>query len=104
MSTATPPTPLVAPAPLEIPGPVARISSLDDLYRLTSVPDQRVVFRHVVMAPRGDREIQHATQNPLPFTHEDVSFGNPEMRSLKEKNVGFSRSLVSQRINLPPYC
>ncbi len=47
MSTATPPMIPEAPAPLEIPGPVARVPSLDELYRLTEVPDRRVVFRGV---------------------------------------------------------
>ncbi len=47
MSTATTSTTMAAPAPLEMPGPVAHVPSLDDLYRLTEVPDQRVVFRGV---------------------------------------------------------
>lgn len=44
MTAAT--TPLIpeAPAPLEIPGPVARVPSLEEVYRLTEVPDRRVVF------------------------------------------------------------
>jgi Uma2 family endonuclease len=48
MSTATTPTSPAAPPPLELPGgPVARVPSLDELYRLTEVPDRRVVFRGV---------------------------------------------------------
>jgi Uma2 family endonuclease len=48
MSTATTPKSPTAPAPLEMPGgPVARVPSLDELYRLTEVPDRRVVFRGV---------------------------------------------------------
>jgi Uma2 family endonuclease len=48
MSTATTPTSPAAPAPLEMPGgPVARVPSLDELRRLTEVPDRRVVFRGV---------------------------------------------------------
>jgi Uma2 family endonuclease len=48
MSTATTPTSPAAPTPLEMPGgPVARVPSLDELYRLTEVPDRRVVFRGV---------------------------------------------------------
>jgi Uma2 family endonuclease len=48
MSTATTPTSPAAPLPLEMPGgPVARVPSLDELYRLTEVPDRRVVFRGV---------------------------------------------------------
>jgi Uma2 family endonuclease len=35
------------PAPLEIPGPVARVPSLEEVYRLTEVPDRRVVYRGV---------------------------------------------------------
>ncbi len=34
-------------APLEIPGPIAHVPSLDRLYELTSIPDRRVVFRGV---------------------------------------------------------
>ncbi len=47
MSTMT--TPLI-PAdltPLEIPGPIAHVPSLDRLYDLTAIPDRRVVFRGV---------------------------------------------------------
>jgi Uma2 family endonuclease len=48
MSTATTPTSPAALTPLEMPGgPVARVPSLDELYRLTEVPDRRVVFRDV---------------------------------------------------------
>jgi Uma2 family endonuclease len=48
MSTATTTTSPADPAPLEMPGgPVARVPSLDELYRLTEVPDRRVVFRGV---------------------------------------------------------
>jgi Uma2 family endonuclease len=35
------------PPPLEIPGPVSRVPSLEEVYRLTEVPDRRVVFRGV---------------------------------------------------------
>jgi Uma2 family endonuclease len=47
MTTATTHTTLAAPAPLEIPGPVAQVPSLDELDRLTEVPDRRVVYRGV---------------------------------------------------------
>ncbi len=47
MTTATTPRTMAAPAPLEIPGPVAHVPSLDTLRRLTDVPDRRVVFRDV---------------------------------------------------------
>ncbi len=50
MSTATTPMIPEAPAPLEIPGPVARVPSLDELYNLTDIPDRRVVFRGVEWA------------------------------------------------------
>jgi Uma2 family endonuclease len=46
MSTTTHPTTAVPPA-LEVPGPVTRVPSLEELERLTQVPDQRVVFRGV---------------------------------------------------------
>jgi Uma2 family endonuclease len=36
-----------APPPLEIPVPVAGVPSLDELRRLTEIPDRRVVFRGV---------------------------------------------------------
>jgi Uma2 family endonuclease len=36
-----------APASLEVPGPVMRVPSLDELERLTAVPDRRVVYRGV---------------------------------------------------------
>ncbi len=47
MTTATTPMIPEGPAPLEIPGPVARVPSLDEVYRLTEVPDRRVVYRGV---------------------------------------------------------
>jgi Uma2 family endonuclease len=47
VSTATTHMTTAAPAPLEIPGPVAHVPSLEELYRLTDVPERRVVFRDV---------------------------------------------------------
>jgi Uma2 family endonuclease len=47
MSTATPPMTSEAPAPLEMPVPVAGVPSLEEIRRLTEVPDRRVVFRGV---------------------------------------------------------
>ncbi|MHB1559944.1 MAG: Uma2 family endonuclease [Isosphaeraceae bacterium] len=47
MTTATTPTASEALAPLEIPGPVARVPSLEELHRLTEVPDRPVVYRGV---------------------------------------------------------
>ncbi len=47
MSTVTTPPITADLAPLEIPGPGARVPSLDRLYELTAVPDRRVVFRGV---------------------------------------------------------
>jgi Uma2 family endonuclease len=46
VSTTTHPTTAV-PAALEVPGPVARVPSLEEIERLTEVPDRRVVFRGV---------------------------------------------------------
>lgn len=43
MSTAT--TQPAAPSPLEMPVPLVRMPSLDELRRLTEVPDRRVVYR-----------------------------------------------------------
>jgi Uma2 family endonuclease len=45
MSTAT--THPAAPAPLEIPVPVAGVPSLDQLRRLTEIPDRHIVFRGI---------------------------------------------------------
>ena len=37
-----------SPAPsLEVPGPVTRVPSLEELERLTAVPERRVVYRNV---------------------------------------------------------
>ncbi len=47
MTIATTPTTSEALAPLEIPGPVARVPSLEELHRLTEVPDRPVVYRGV---------------------------------------------------------
>jgi len=47
MSTATTHTTAAVPPPLEVPGPVVRVPSLEELECLTEVPDQRVVFRGV---------------------------------------------------------
>jgi Uma2 family endonuclease len=50
MTTATAHSTLAAPTPLEIRGPVAHVPTLAELYLLTEVPDQRVVFRGVEWA------------------------------------------------------
>jgi len=47
MSTETAHTTAAAPPAVEVPGPAVRVPSLDELERLTAVPDQRVVFRGV---------------------------------------------------------
>jgi Uma2 family endonuclease len=47
MSTTTQPTITAVPPALEVPGPVARVPSLEEIERLTEVPDRRVVFRGV---------------------------------------------------------
>lgn len=45
MSAATTPMIPEAPPPLEIPGPSVCVPSLDEVYRLTEVPERRVVYR-----------------------------------------------------------
>jgi Uma2 family endonuclease len=47
MSTTTQPTITAVPPALEVPGPVTRVPSLEEIERLTEVPDRRVVFRGV---------------------------------------------------------
>jgi Uma2 family endonuclease len=47
MSTATNQPGVAAPPSLEVPGPNTRVPSLEELKRLTEVPDRRVVFRGV---------------------------------------------------------
>jgi Uma2 family endonuclease len=47
MSTTTEYATTPVPLPLEVPGPVTRVPSLDEIQRLTSIPDRRVVFRGV---------------------------------------------------------
>ena len=47
MSTATTPTTAADLTPFEVPGPVTRVPSLDELRRLTAIPDRRVVYRGV---------------------------------------------------------
>jgi Uma2 family endonuclease len=47
MSTTAQPTITAVPAALEVPGPVTRVPSLEEIERLTEVPDRRVVFRGV---------------------------------------------------------
>jgi Uma2 family endonuclease len=47
MSTTTHPTITAVPAPIEVLGPVTRVPSLEELERLTEIPDRRVVFRGV---------------------------------------------------------
>jgi hypothetical protein len=64
MNIATTSTSMTAPAPLEMPGSVAHVPSLDEIDRLTDVPDRRVVFRGVDWAfyewilegPRSERD------------------------------------------------
>jgi Uma2 family endonuclease len=48
MSTVTTTHPMLAvPPPLEISGPIAVVPSLEELERLTAIPERRVVFRDV---------------------------------------------------------
>ncbi len=47
MSTGTTYTATAPPLPLEVPGPVTHVPSLEELRELTSVPERRVVFRGV---------------------------------------------------------
>ena len=47
MSTATTHPTTTAPPPLEVPGPVTRVPSLEELENLTAIPERRVVFRGV---------------------------------------------------------
>jgi Uma2 family endonuclease len=47
MNTVTSPTTPEVPSPLEIPGPDRGVPSLEELGRLMSIPEQRVVFRGV---------------------------------------------------------
>ncbi len=47
MSTTTDHATTPAPLALEVPVPITRVPALDELEQLTSVPDQRVVFRGV---------------------------------------------------------
>jgi Uma2 family endonuclease len=47
MSTATTQINTAVPPALEVPGPVTRVPSLEELERLTEIPDRRVVFRGV---------------------------------------------------------
>ena len=47
MSTATTPTAPADLTPFEVPGPMTRVPSLDELRRLTAIPDRRVVYRNV---------------------------------------------------------
>jgi Uma2 family endonuclease len=47
MSTVTTPTTAADLTPFEVPGPVTRVPSLEELRRLTEIPDRRVVFRGV---------------------------------------------------------
>jgi Uma2 family endonuclease len=47
MSAATTPITPLDPTPFEVPGPVTRVPPLEELRRLTAVPDRRVVFRNV---------------------------------------------------------
>ena len=81
MSTATTPTTMAAPVPLEMPGPVARVPSLGEIYRLTEVPDQRVVFRSVDWAfyeelvdsiPEGARRTAPQANNHLSAALEEA--------------------------------
>ncbi len=47
MSTATARSTAVVPCSLEVPGPVTHVPTLEELERLTAVPEQRVVYRGV---------------------------------------------------------
>src|SRR5947209_6866965 len=47
MSTATTPATPADLSPFEVPGPVTRVPSLDELRRLTAIPERRVVYRDV---------------------------------------------------------
>jgi len=47
MSTATTQSTTVVPTSIEVPGPVTRVPTLEELERLTALPERRVVYRGV---------------------------------------------------------
>jgi Uma2 family endonuclease len=91
MTTATTPEALAALTPLEMPGgPVARVPSLDELYRLTEVPDRRVVFRGV------DWAFYEELVDSLPegsHIHVDYDGRNLELMAMGPKHDTINRRL-----------
>ncbi len=105
MSTATTPTIPEAPAPLEIPGPVVRVPSLDEVYRLTEVPDRRVVYRGV------DWSFYEKLVDSIPERsniHVDYDGKDLEIMAKGSKHENFSRmadwfiGIVAEEFELSP--
>lgn len=98
MSTAT--THSAAPAPLEMPVPVAGVPSLDELRRLTEVPDRRIVFRGVDWAfyETVVDSIPEGSNIHVDYDGRDIEFmGNgPDHEDLKDSLGQFVKAVASE--------
>lgn len=103
MSTTTHPTTAVPPA-LEVPGPVTRVPSLEELERLTEVPDQRVVFRGVEWAfyDRLVESIPESSNIQVGYDGNDLELmGKGRKHGKGTKLLGQLVEAIAQELGIP---
>jgi Uma2 family endonuclease len=103
MSTTTHPTTAVPPA-LEVPGPVTRVPSLEELERLTRVPDQRVVFRGVDWAfyDRLVESIPESSNIQVGYDGKDLELmGKGRKHGKGTKLLGQLVEAIAQELGIP---
>ncbi len=104
MTTATTHMTPAAPAPLEIPGPVAHVPSLEEIYRLTDVPERRVMFRGVDWAFYEDLvdSIPEERNLHVDYDGKDLEIMSLGRRHGKRSNLlGQFVEVVSQEFSIP---
>jgi Uma2 family endonuclease len=103
MSTTTHPTTAVPPA-LEVPGPVTRVPSLEELERLTEIPDQRVVFRGVDWAfyDRLVESIPESSNIQVGYDGKDLELmGKGRKHGKGTKLLGQLVEAIAQELGIP---
>jgi Uma2 family endonuclease len=103
MSTATAHT-TPAPPALEIPGPVTRVPSLNEIERLTEVPDQRIVFRNVNWAfyERLVDSIPERSKFHVDYDGRDLELmGKSRKHEIARKRLGLVAETVAQELEVP---
>jgi len=104
MSTATTHTTAAIPSPLEVPGPVTRVPSLDELQRLTSVPDRRVVYRGVdwTFYERLVDSIPESSSIHVDYDGKDLEvMGKGRKHEKRSRRLGRLVDIVIEELEIP---